>query len=52
MDYANGGDLSNKIKNQRKKGKYFSENQILDYFTQICLAIKHIHDRKYFFNEK
>ncbi len=46
MDYANGGDLSNKIKNQRKKGKYFSENQILDYFTQICLAIKHIHDRK------
>ena len=46
MDYANGGDLCNKIKNQKKKGKYFSENQILDYFTQICLAIKHIHDRK------
>ena len=46
MDYANGGDLCQKIKNQREKGKYFSENQILDYFTQICLAIKHIHDRK------
>lgn len=22
------------------------ENQILDWFTQICLALKHVHDRK------
>lgn len=44
MDYADGGDLQVRIKSQ--KGKYFLENQILDWFTQICLAIKHIHDRK------
>jgi NIMA (never in mitosis gene a)-related kinase len=44
MDYADGGDLQQRIKTQ--KGKYFSENSILDWFTQICLAIKHIHDRK------
>lgn len=44
MDYADGGDLSNKIK--EAKGKYFNESTILDWFTQICLAIKHIHDRK------
>ncbi len=44
MDYAEGGDLKTRILNQ--KGKYFDENQILDWFTQICLAIKHIHDRK------
>ena len=44
MDYADNGDLQLKIKEQ--KGKYFSEKQILDWFTQICLAIKHIHDRK------
>lgn len=44
MDYADGGDLSAKIKNA--KGSYFSENQILNWFTQICLAIKHVHDRK------
>jgi NIMA (never in mitosis gene a)-related kinase len=43
-DYADGGDLQTKIKNQ--KGKYFSETQILDWFTQICLALKHIHDKK------
>ena len=44
MDYADGGDLTQKIKAQ--KGKLFDENQIIDWFTQICLAIKHIHDRK------
>ena len=44
MDYADGGDLSMKIKEQN--GKFFQENKILDWFTQICLAIKHIHDRK------
>ena len=28
------------------KGKQIPENQILNWFTQICLAIKHLHDRK------
>lgn len=46
MDYADGGDLSMKIKEQN--GKLFSENEILNWFTQVCLAIKHIHDRKNF----
>ncbi|CAK6984434.1 interferon-induced very large GTPase 1-like isoform X1, partial [Scomber scombrus] len=44
MDYCEGGDLSKKIKSQ--KGKHFSEQQILDWFVQICLALKHTHDRK------
>ena len=44
MDYADGGDLSIKIREQN--GKFFPENKILDWFTQVCLAIKHIHDRK------
>ena len=44
MDYADGGDLSMKIKQQN--GVLFPEDKILDWFTQICLAIKHIHDRK------
>lgn len=43
MDYASNGDLQTKIKKQKKP---FSESQILDWFTQICLAIKHIHDKK------
>ena len=44
MDYADGGDLAKAIEEQ--KGKYFSESKILDWFTQICLGMKHVHDRK------
>ncbi|KAF7652983.1 hypothetical protein LDENG_00089090, partial [Lucifuga dentata] len=44
MDYCEGGDLFKKINTQ--KGVLFSEQQILDWFVQICLALKHVHDRK------
>lgn len=44
MDYADGGDLAKAIEDQR--GRYFNESQILDWFTQICLGMKHVHDRK------
>ena len=44
MDYADGGDLQSTVKDQR--GTLFSENQILDWFVQICLAIKHVHDKR------
>ncbi|KAM8874333.1 serine/threonine-protein kinase Nek1 isoform 2-T4 [Spinachia spinachia] len=44
MDYCEGGDLFKKINTQ--KGVLFSEEQILDWFVQICLALKHVHDRK------
>ncbi len=47
MDYADGGDLYTKVANQKKEGKVkYSEEQILDWFVQMSLAIKHIHDRK------
>lgn len=46
MDYADGGDMYSKIAKQKQLGKGFPENQILDWFVQICLAIKHMHDRK------
>ncbi|XP_041862500.1 serine/threonine-protein kinase Nek1 isoform X2 [Melanotaenia boesemani] len=44
MDYCEGGDLFKKINTQ--KGVLFPEEQILDWFVQICLALKHVHDRK------
>jgi len=46
MDYAEGGDLAKKITEMQRKNALFSESQILDWFTQICLALKHVHDRK------
>lgn len=52
MDYCDDGDLQTKIKTQAKqktpsgRTQYFSEDQVLNWFTQICLAIKHTHDKK------
>nr|XP_022325749.1 serine/threonine-protein kinase Nek1-like isoform X1 [Crassostrea virginica] len=44
MDFCEKGDLYSKINSQR--GILFPEEQVMDWFVQICLAIKHIHDRK------
>ncbi|KAM8855696.1 serine/threonine-protein kinase Nek5 isoform 2-T4 [Spinachia spinachia] len=44
MEYCDGGDLMKKINAQR--GVFFSEQQVVDWFVQICLGLKHIHDRK------
>jgi len=38
--------LGKKIEEARVTNVHFNENQILDWFTQICLALKHVHDRK------
>ena len=43
-EFADGGDLAEKIKEQNNKP--LSESQILDYITQICLALQHIHKKK------
>ncbi|XP_042118481.1 serine/threonine-protein kinase Nek5 isoform X2 [Peromyscus maniculatus bairdii] len=44
MEYCDGGDLMQRI--QRQRGELFSEDQILGWFVQISLGLKHIHDRK------
>lgn len=52
MDYADGGDLQSNIKDRYKnrdrngKLRYMSEDEVLNNFTQICLALKHVHDKK------
>ncbi|PBJ75161.1 NIMA-related kinase [Trypanosoma cruzi cruzi] len=43
MEYANGGDLYTKIRS--RKGVRFTEKEILHYFSQICLALLHLHER-------
>jgi NIMA (never in mitosis gene a)-related kinase 1/4/5 len=43
MAFCSGGDLG--VVLQRKKGA-LPEEMILDWFVQICLAIKHVHDHK------
>ncbi|KAI7808250.1 hypothetical protein IRJ41_000458 [Triplophysa rosa] len=44
MEYCDAGDLMNRIHMQR--GRVFTEQQIIHWFVQICLGLKHIHDRK------
>eukprot|EP00826_Nyctotherus_ovalis_P051485 TRINITY_DN6436_c0_g1_i4.p1 TRINITY_DN6436_c0_g1~~TRINITY_DN6436_c0_g1_i4.p1 ORF type:complete len:551 (+),score=141.94 TRINITY_DN6436_c0_g1_i4:2-1654(+) len=44
MEYADGGDLLEKM--EAAKGVHFPESQVVTWFTQIALAIKHCHDRK------
>ncbi|KAA6386780.1 MAG: putative NEK/NEK1 protein kinase [Streblomastix strix] len=44
MDNADGGNISDRIKKQNRT--LMNEGDILNYFVQICLALKHAHDRK------
>ena len=43
MEYADDGDLNQKIKNKKT---FFQEDIILYYFIQICLGLKYIHEHK------
>nr|XP_048312262.1 serine/threonine-protein kinase Nek3 isoform X3 [Myodes glareolus] len=44
MEYCDGGDLMQKIKQQ--KGKLLPEDMILNWFVQICLGVNHIHKKR------
>jgi NIMA (never in mitosis gene a)-related kinase len=46
VEFADGGDLASRIKNAVRARLPFPEDQILDWFTQICYALKHVHDHK------
>ena len=45
MEWADGGDLGQMIRKRNQENNHFTEEEILNYFTQICLALKHCHDR-------
>jgi len=37
------GDLYSIL--QKRKGQLLPEDTVLDWFVQICLGLKHVHDR-------
>ena len=45
MEYAGGGDLSQRIKTAKEGKMHFSESQIISWFIQICLAVRYIHSK-------
>jgi len=46
MEYADGGDLAGRIAQLKKERKAMPEEEALNVFVQLCLALKHIHDRR------
>jgi len=45
-DYAERGDLYNIIRQRRLHAGPFRETLVMRWFTQMCLAVKHVHDRR------
>merc|ERR1719191_1147750 len=45
MDYADGGDLYQRIGRTRKAGQSIPERQILRWFTEAALGLKYMHDK-------
>ena len=45
MEFAERGDLYQVIERQRKSGTLLVEGLVLRWFTQIVLALKHVHER-------
>ena len=45
-EYADGGDLNQKILKHKEKKSPLTEKEIINYLTQICLALNHIHKKK------
>ena len=45
MEYADRGDLENKIKEQKQKSEYFREEDIWKIFINIVKGLKSLHDK-------
>ena len=51
MEFADGGDLQDLIDARIAQGtnlteSVFEESKVFGMFTQLCCAVKHLHDRK------
>lgn len=45
MDYCEGGDLFQLVQQHKQRGRPIPENNVMQWFTQLTLAIKYIHDK-------
>jgi len=44
-EYAKNGDLNNELLRYKEQKKYFEENQLLNWLTQICFSLQYIHEK-------
>ena len=40
------GDLAYHVKKRKLKGEHFTEETIMQWFAQLCLALEYIHKRR------
>ncbi|TMW66165.1 hypothetical protein Poli38472_003930 [Pythium oligandrum] len=45
-EFADGGDLRKALQDRATRRAYYSERELVDLIVQLCLALKHLHDRK------
>jgi NIMA (never in mitosis gene a)-related kinase len=45
MEYCDSGDMGELITKAKTKGQVFSQERILDYLSQIALALSYLHER-------
>eukprot|EP01006_Ploeotia_vitrea_P029307 TRINITY_DN61873_c0_g1_i1.p1 TRINITY_DN61873_c0_g1~~TRINITY_DN61873_c0_g1_i1.p1 ORF type:complete len:1157 (+),score=142.73 TRINITY_DN61873_c0_g1_i1:158-3472(+) len=45
-EFADSGDLGTLIKQHQQQKSPLNEEQVLRYFAQVLLAVKHVHDKK------
>eukprot|EP01062_Namystynia_karyoxenos_P034543 TRINITY_DN2531_c0_g1_i1.p1 TRINITY_DN2531_c0_g1~~TRINITY_DN2531_c0_g1_i1.p1 ORF type:complete len:352 (+),score=145.61 TRINITY_DN2531_c0_g1_i1:84-1058(+) len=46
MEHADGGDVAQVIKRQQQEGLLLREEEVADYFIQMCFALRHLHKKK------
>ncbi|KAF4323998.1 hypothetical protein BBO99_00002536 [Phytophthora kernoviae] len=45
-EFADGGDLSQQLERRNFRRAFYEPDDLLGLFVQVCLALKHLHDRK------
>eukprot|EP00746_Dinoflagellata_sp_MGD_P125244 gnl/MRDRNA2_/MRDRNA2_59976_c0_seq1.p1 gnl/MRDRNA2_/MRDRNA2_59976_c0~~gnl/MRDRNA2_/MRDRNA2_59976_c0_seq1.p1 ORF type:complete len:391 (+),score=54.73 gnl/MRDRNA2_/MRDRNA2_59976_c0_seq1:89-1261(+) len=45
MDYCEGGDLFQLVQHHKQRGRPIPESNVIQWFTQISLALKYVHDK-------
>ena len=46
MEYCEKGDLHELIREKRRNGEHFTEDEINKWFVQICRALEYAHENK------
>lgn len=46
MEYAENGDLEQHLNNRKASNHPLTEDEVLEWFIQLCLGLKYIHDNK------